>query len=152
MVKGLNQTELTVLIVEDDDGHADLIIDNLLETGIKNKIIRFKNGLEAWDFFNGRNPEYSFSTEDSYLLLLDIKMPKMSGIELLKRIKENEVFKTIPVIMLTTTDDDREIKECYRLGCNSYITKPIDFQQFSETLKRIGLFILIIKVSNVDII
>ncbi len=144
------QSEITILVVEDDDGHADLIIDNLNNAGVKNNIIRFCNGLETWEFFKGLHPTEKFCEDNSYLLLLDIRMPRMSGTELLKRIKEDSQLKTIPVIMLTTTDDEREIQECYRLGCNSYITKPIDFIQFSETLKRIGLFILIIRTARVD--
>lgn len=145
-----SQNEITILVVEDDDGHADLIIDNLADAGVKNQIIRFKNGMEAWEFFKGLNSEESFVEGKSYLMLLDIRMPKMSGTELLKKMKEDNQLKTIPVIMLTTTDDEREIQECYKLGCNSYITKPIEFQQFSETLKRIGLFILIIRAARVD--
>ena len=73
-------------------------------------------------------------------------MPKMDGVEVLQKIKSNEELKNLPVIMLTTTDDPREVEKCYALGCNIYITKPVDFLRFSETLKRLGLFIQVVKV------
>ena len=84
--------------------------------------------------------------DKSYLLLLDINMPIMDGVEVLSRMKESENLKAIPVIMLTTTDDPREIENCYQLGCNVYITKPVDFVEFAETLKRLGLFVQIVSV------
>jgi CheY-like chemotaxis protein len=73
-------------------------------------------------------------------------MPKMDGIEVLERIKSNDDFKNLPVMMLTTTDDPREVEKCYALGCNIYITKPVNFSKFAETLKRLGLFIQVVKV------
>jgi CheY-like chemotaxis protein len=82
----------------------------------------------------------------SYLLLLDINMPRMDGVEVLRRLKADESLKEIPVMMLTTTDDPREVEACYRIGCNIYITKPVDFQKFSETLKSLGLFLQVVKV------
>ena len=78
--------------------------------------------------------------------MLDINMPKMDGLEVLERIKGNDEFKNIPVLMLTTTDDPREVEKCYALGCNIYVTKPVNFLKFAETLKRLGLFIQVVKV------
>jgi len=83
-----------------------------------------------------------------YLLLLDINMPKMNGVEVLIRIKSDNELKDIPVIMLTTTDNPREIETCYTLGCNMYITKPVQFDKFAETLNRMGLFLQIVKILN----
>lgn len=140
----LNST-IVLMIVEDDDAHAELIQEHLAEVGIKNNIIRFNNGEEAWKFLNDKKER---NHNKSFLLLLDIRMPKMSGVELLAKMKSNEDLKKIPIIMLTTTDDDREIDECYRLGCNCYITKPLDFKKFTETLKRLGLFLQIIQLSK----
>lgn len=137
--------ELKILIAEDDDGHADLIIEGIKEVGVRNEIIRFANGLETWNFLDNIDKEDS-KKNHNYLLLLDINMPKMNGIEVLKRIKDDERLKTTPVIMLTTTDDPREVEACYQNGCNLYITKPIDFQKFAETLRRIGLFLQIVRV------
>jgi CheY-like chemotaxis protein len=82
--------------------------------------------------------------------LLDIRMPKMDGVELLRRIKAEPALHAMPVIMLTTTNDPREVKECYELGCNSYVTKPVNYQQFAEALTRLGLFILIMQVAPVN--
>lgn len=138
--------ELTILIAEDNDGHADLIMEGLKESGICNDIIRFVDGKQTWDFISGKGENIVVDKDKSYLLLLDINMPKMDGIEVLERIKSNEDLKNLPVIMLTTTDDPREVERCYSLGCNIYVTKPVDFLKFAETLKRLGLFIQVVKV------
>jgi CheY-like chemotaxis protein len=138
--------ELTILVAEDDDGHADLIMTGLKESGICNHMIRFIDGKQTWDFIAGKGKNIVLDKNKSYLLLLDINMPKMDGIEVLERIKNNDDFKNLPVMMLTTTDDPREVKKCYALGCNIYITKPVNFLKFAETLKRLGLFIQVVKV------
>jgi CheY-like chemotaxis protein len=138
--------ELTILIAEDDDGHAELIMEGLKESGVCNHMIRFADGEQTWDFISGKNENLGFDSSKAYLLLLDINMPKMDGLEVLQRIKDDENLKSLPVIMLTTTDDPREVEKCYALGCNIYITKPVDFLKFSETLKRLGLFIQVVKV------
>lgn len=138
--------ELTILIAEDDDGHADLIMTGLKESGICNHMIRFIDGKQAWDFVSGRGENTVLDKNQSYLLLLDINMPKMDGVEVLGRIKSDDELKNLPVMMLTTTDDPREVEKCYSLGCNIYITKPVDFSKFAETLKRLGLFIQVVKV------
>ena len=138
--------ELTILIAEDDDGHADLIMTGLKESGICNDMIRFIDGQQTWDFISGKDKNKGLDKEKSYLLLLDINMPKMDGIEVLERIKGDDDLKNLPVLMLTTTDDPREVEKCYALGCNIYVTKPVDFLKFAETLKRLGLFIQVVKV------
>lgn len=138
--------ELTILIAEDDDGHADLIMTGLRESGICNHMIRFIDGKQTWDFISGKGKRMGLDRAKSYLLLLDINMPVMDGIEVLERIKSSDDFRDLPVMMLTTTDDPREVEKCYALGCNIYITKPVDFLAFAETLKRLGLFIQVVKV------
>ncbi len=138
--------ELIILIAEDDDGHADLIIEGLLESGVKNHFIRFPDGEAVWEFLSRTGKNEIRDLSKNYLLLLDINMPKMDGIEVLRRIKTNEELKDIPIIMLTTTDDPREVEACYQIGCNVYITKPVDFIKFAETLKRLGLFLQIVKI------
>lgn len=138
--------EVVILIAEDDDGHAELISEGLRDSGLMNKIIRFVDGQEVVDFLMGTNDSDGFNKNNNYLLLLDINMPRMDGIEVLKIIKSEPTLKDIPVLMLTTTDDPREVENCYALGCNIYITKPVDFVKFAETLKRLGLFMQIIKV------
>jgi len=141
-----NYKEMIILIAEDDDGHAELIKEGLEESGVCNKIIRFRNGEEVWNFLARTGGKTERDKNKSYLLLLDINMPKMDGIEVLRRMKANGELKDIPIMMLTTTDDPREVEACYKLGCNMYITKPVDFVKFTETLKRLGLFIQVVKI------
>ncbi len=143
-------TEINVLIAEDDDGHALLIQEHLEDAGVHNPIRRFRDGAEAWDFLAGEGVGPQRAKRDSekaYLLLLDIRMPRMDGVEVLRRIKAHAELHALPVIMLTTTDDPREVAECYALGCNSYVTKPVNFADFSEVIKRLGLFISVIAVT-----
>jgi len=141
--------DVTVLIAEDDDGHADLIQELLKDVGVKNPILRFRDGRELLDFLENKNGRQDFKPGGAYLLLLDIRMPRMDGVQALRAIKENEKLKTLPIIMLTTTDDPREVQKCYQLGCNCYITKPVDFVQFSTVLRNLGLFLLIVKVPEI---
>jgi CheY-like chemotaxis protein len=141
-----NYKEIVILIAEDDDGHAELIKDGIKNSGVYNNIIRFSDGEEVLDFLSMSDIRNARKVDKDYLLLLDIKMPKIDGIEVLKKIKSDDELKDIPVIMLTTTDDPREVESCYKIGCNIYIVKPIDFLKFAETLKRLGLFIQIIKI------
>ncbi len=138
--------EMIILIAEDDDGHAELIKEGLEESGVCNQMIRFANGEEIWHFLAGTGDREVRDKSKTYLLLLDINMPRMDGVEVLKRMKGSEELKEIPVMMLTTTDDPREVEQCYKLGCNAYITKPVDFGDFTETLKRLGLFVQIVKL------
>lgn len=150
-----NSKAVTILIAEDDDGHAELICDNLLEAGINNPMIRFRNGQEALDFFFDTSPPGSSAAPrrqpgQAYMLLLDIRMPRVGGVEVLRQIKADPQLKNMPVIMLTTTDDPREIQNCYALGCSCYVTKPVDYQQFSEMLVRLGLFLLVVQVPSLN--
>jgi CheY-like chemotaxis protein len=143
-------SELNILIVDDDDGHATLIQEHLEDSGLHNPIRRFCDGVEVWNFLTGEGPGPHRDPGESYLLLLDIRMPKMNGVEVLRRIKSHETLHNLPIIMLTTTDDPREVAECYALGCNSYVTKPVSFDDFSDVIKRLGLFIAIIAVAPPD--
>lgn len=136
--------EVVILIADDDAGHARLIEKNLHRAGLHNSIKRFENGQEVLDYFFGDD---ALTIPDApYLLLLDIRMPKVDGVEVLRQIKENEQLRKMPVIMLTTTDDPREIERCHALGCNSYIVKPVDYDKFAEAIKNLGLFISLVEV------
>jgi len=139
--------EITVLIADDDDGHAMLIQEQLEDVGIHNTILRFRDGDEVVNFLSGSGGVRHRDPATPYLLLLDIRMPKMDGVEVLRHMKSHDELRSIPVIMLTTTDDPREVAECYALGCNSYVTKPVSFDAFSEVVKRLGLFISVIAVA-----
>jgi len=141
-----SQKDIIILIAEDDDGHAELIIEGLRETGLKNEIVRFPDGLELWDYLHLQCRDEMLENNQEFLILLDINMPRMDGITVLEKIKNDICLKDIPVMMLTTTDDPREVERCYQLGCNVYITKPIEFIKFAEILQRLGLFLQIIKI------
>jgi len=145
------KNEVTILIAEDDDGHAELIIDNLRDSGLTNEIIRFVDGQEAMDFLNGaQGSQQVRQSGKAYLLLLDIRMPRVDGVEVLRRVKADPALHKIPIIMLTTTDDPREVKNCYELGCSCYITKPVDYDRFSEMLNRLGLFLMVVQVPDIN--
>jgi CheY-like chemotaxis protein len=137
--------EMIILIAEDDDGHAELIQEGLRESGVCNQMIRFADGEAIWQFLSNVG-DNARDKNKAYLILLDINMPKMSGVEVLKQIKSRDDLKDIPVMMLTTTDDPREVEQCYHLGCNIYITKPVDFSKFATTLHRLGLFVQVVSI------
>jgi CheY-like chemotaxis protein len=140
--------EVTILIADDDPGHVRLIERNLQRSGLRNPVEHFENGQEILDFLFRTGPR---QREDGthYLLLLDIRMPKVDGVETLRRIKEDPELKKIPVIMLTTTDDPREVERCHALGCNNYIVKPVDYDKFSEAIKHLGMFVALVQVPEV---
>lgn len=137
---------VTILVAEDDDGHAQLITDLIVESGIKNPIIRFADGEELITFL--RKPD--LGPVRSCVLLLDIRMPRMDGVEVLRTMKADPRLKAIPVIMLTTTDDPREIQGCYDLGCNCYITKPLEFDRFVNALRQLGMFLLLMQLPELS--
>ena len=137
--------EVIVLIADDDIGHARLIEKNLQRAGLHNAIERFENGQEILDYLFRRGPRVR-AADASYLLLLDIRMPKVDGIEVLRQIKNDSELKKIPVLMLTTTDDPREVERSHALGCNNYVVKPVDYEKFSDAIKHLGMFVSLIQV------
>jgi CheY-like chemotaxis protein len=138
--------EVVILIAEDDDGHARLIEKNLSRAGLHNPIERFHNGQQILDFLFRRGPGRHRAEETSYLLLLDIRMPQVDGVEVLRQIKEDVELRKMPVIMLTTTDDPREVERCHALGCSTYIVKPVVYEKFADAINRMGLFISLVQV------
>ncbi len=142
--------EMTILIAEDDIGHASLIMKNLRRAGITNEILHFQDGQQILDYLFGKGGQTPFANGVPYLLLLDIRMPKMDGVEVLSQIKAHPQLKTMPVIMLTTTDDPREVERCYKLGCSSYVAKPIDYDKFTEAIRQLGLFLMVVEVPTID--
>jgi len=142
--------EIHIIIAEDDDGHAALIKKNLRRAGINNDIVRFADGQQVLDFFFRKGEGPHRTSGDSYLLLLDIRMPKVDGVEVLRQLKEDAELRKVPVIMLTTTDDPREVEHCHLLGCSNYITKPVDYEKFVNTIRQLGLFLTIVKVPAVN--
>jgi len=142
--------EVVILIAEDDEGHASLIRKNLKRAGVSNEIHHFKDGQETLDFLMGTNNGHHRKSGTAYLLLLDIRMPKVDGVEVLRQIKDDEELRKMPVIMITTTDDPREVENCHRLGCSNYITKPIDYEKFVESIKQLGLFLMVVEVPSIN--
>ena len=139
---------ILIVLVEDDDGHATLVERNLKRAGLANGIQRLKDGQEAIDFVLGKGAYSGLSTPHSMLILLDIKMPRVDGVEVLRQLKSNPQTALVPVIILTTTDDPREIDRCYELGCSVYITKPVDYQAFVEAINRLGLFLQVVRIPD----
>lgn len=141
----MNPTTPTILIVDDDEGHAILIRDNLEAAGLSNRIQHFRDGQAVLDFFATTRPR----ANETYIVLLDIRMPKVDGIEVLRRLKADPHLRKLPVIMLTTTDDAREVERCHQIGCSGYIQKPVDYDKFAEAIRRIGLFVPLLLVPQV---
>jgi len=140
--------DVTILLVEDDPGHTRLIEKNLRRANIKNEIAFATNGQEALDYLFCEG-EYANNIHGSHLLvMLDLNMPVLDGYQVLERMKKDERTKRIPVVILTTTDDSREVARCYELGCNVYITKPVDYEQFCEAIRRLGLFLLVVTIPD----
>ncbi len=138
--------EVQIILAEDDEGHAGLIKKNLTRAGVINRLIHFKNGQELLDFLflKGEGPHRE--PDHPYLLLLDIRMPRVDGVQALSTIKKDAELCKIPVIMLTTSDNPREIELCHSIGCSNYITKPVEYENFAATIKQIGLFLTIVQV------
>ena len=140
--------DVTILIAEDDEGHFSLIKKNLMRAGIYNEIVRFSNGQEVLDFLFKSPPAPEADTR-AYLLLLDIRMPKVDGIKVLEAIKEDEQLRKIPVIMVTTTDDPKEVDRCHSLGCSAYFVKPIEYDDFVDAVRKVGQFLSILSVPQI---
>jgi CheY-like chemotaxis protein len=140
--------DVNILIAEDDAGHARLIERSLERAGFCNPVQRFENGQEILDFLFRRG-EGLRRQEAAYLLLLDIRMPRVDGVEVLRQIKADANLRRIPVIMLTTTDDPREVERCHDIGCSSYVVKPVDGDKFGEAIRHLGLYLSVVQVPDV---
>ncbi|TAK61329.1 response regulator [Methylobacter sp.] len=142
------ESQFVTIIIEDDPGHLKLIEKNLRRGGLENHSIKaFENGQQALEFLR-KSGDFENNPIDRCILLLDINMPVMNGVELLRILKHDNRLRDIPVIILTSTDDQREIDECYSLGCNLYVPKPVEFNQFSEVVRELGLMIGLIAVPS----
>jgi len=143
-------TELSqpILLVEDDPGHVLLIEKNLRRAGVTNEIIKLDDGGRAVEFLFREGEFAAASNPMPLLILLDLNLPVLNGLQVLQRIKADERTRRIPVVMLTTTDSQQEITRCYDLGCNIYIVKPVDYVKFSETIRNLGLFLSTVKTPD----
>lgn len=139
-----------ILIVEDDEGHAILVRQNFEACGLHNRTEHFRDGQAVLDFFFQPGAGRAAQAGEMYLVLLDIRLPKIDGIEVLRRLKADPELRKLPVIMLTTTDDVREVERCHQLGCNVYIQKPVDYEKFTEAIRRLGQFMSLLLVPQMN--
>ena len=142
--------EGVILIAEDDEGHFELIKRSLQRAGVCNQILRFADGQETLDFLFVRGDGPKRESDKEYLLLLDIRMPKIDGVEVLGKLKQDPELKKIPVIMLTTTDDPRTVERCHKLGCSVYIVKPVEYQDFADAVRKIGLLLSVVEIPQIS--
>lgn len=144
----LRTQEVTILLAEDDLGHARLIEKNLRRSNIQNDLLTVSDGQQALDYILGEGTFEGSERRFPLLVLLDLNLPVVDGYEVLRRLKADNRTRRIPVIVLTTTDDSREIKRCYELGCNAYMTKPVEYGQFAEAIRKLGLFLSVVMIPN----
>lgn len=142
--------DITILLAEDDEGHANLVQRNLKRAGVANHVVHVVDGQCALDFVRREGQFAGRANREHLLLVLDINMPRVDGVEVLRQIKADETTAGIPVIMLTTTDDPREVQRCYQYGCSVYVTKPVEYDTFVDAIRRLGLFLQIVQVPRQD--
>jgi CheY-like chemotaxis protein len=135
---------LEVLLVEDDPDDLELTLHALQEARITNPIHVARDGEEALDYIFGRGPFAARETSRPRVILLDLKLPKVDGLQVLRQIKADTRTKGIPVVILTSSSEERDLIEGYRLGANSYIQKPVDFAQFQSTIRELGYYWLVV--------
>ncbi|MDR3375656.1 MAG: response regulator [Ancalomicrobiaceae bacterium] len=139
---------VVIVMIEDDDGHARLIDINIRRAGVTNEIQSFRDGSSALKFL--RSPAVRANQDQSYLILLDLNLPDMTGIDILAKLKADETLRRSPIIVLTTTDDQREIQRCYDLGANVYITKPLNYDSFAHAIRQLGLFLSVMQIPEAN--
>jgi Response regulators consisting of a CheY-like receiver domain and a winged-helix DNA-binding domain len=135
-----------IVMVEDDLGHAKLIEKNIRRANIANDIAHFADGGSALDYLFSAD----VATHEPLLILLDLNLPDMQGTDILARVKGDERLRRALVVVLTTTDDKAEIQRCYDLGCNVYITKPVEYESFSTAIKQLGLFLSVMQAPDIE--
>jgi len=142
-----DQQAVNIVMVEDDEGHARLIEKNIRRAGISNRIFHFLDGTSALEFLE--ESQEGPVRNGPALVLLDLNLPDMSGTDILAKIKANDSpLRRTPVVVLTTTDDKVEIQRCYDLGCNVYITKPVNYESFAQAIRQLGLFLAVIQLPD----
>jgi two-component system response regulator len=141
----MENTEVEILLVDDNPNDAEMTIRAFKKNNIANNLVHLTNGADALDFifgtgsFTGRNTDIH-----PQIMLLDLKMPKVDGIDVLRKVKSDERTKIIPIVVLTSSQEDPDIQTCYQLGVNSYIVKPVDFGNFIKAVSELGLYWLVL--------
>jgi CheY-like chemotaxis protein len=137
-----------ILLVDDDEHHTELVVEALRAGGLTNRIISVETGQAALEYFfhnaNSQQPRWNDLRDCPCLVILDLRLPDMEGLAVLKRLKQDRVFELIPVMILTTSADERDIKRGYDLQANAYLTKPVDFKEFAEKVRQAGIFWVLI--------
>jgi CheY-like chemotaxis protein len=139
--------DVVLLVAEDEDGHFTLIHKNLRRAGLQNRILRFMDGQQVIDFFG----DTGNLSRNQYILLLDLRLPKVGGLEVLEFLKSHAEWKKIPTIILTSADACQDVERCHELGCALYIVKPIEYDAFIEAILRIGAFLDVITVPQITL-
>lgn len=147
-----SKKKFNILVAEDDDGHFVLIKKNLQKMGFQSRILRFSDGQQILDFLYMRGDGLKRQPNDVYLMILDIRMPKVDGDEVLKIIRADDQLKDIPVIMLTTSSDEEVMEKCMELGCKAYVVKPMLYSDFEGAVQEVGLSLLlsVLEMSGAD--
>lgn len=141
---------VTIVMIEDDEGHARLIERNIRRAGVTNEIMPFADGSSALAYLMGEDGSGAVNAGRALLVLLDLNLPDTTGVAILEQLKSNVHLKRSPVVILTTTDDEREIQRCYDLGANVYITKPVNYEGFANAIRQLGLFVSVMQVPAAD--
>lgn len=136
---------IEILLVEDNDNDVELTLRAFKRHNLTNQIHVARDGAEALEFlFRGGDQGVRAVSEGLRVILLDLKLPKVSGLEVLREIKSHGTLKTIPIVVLTSSAEEPDIEKCYKLGANSYIVKPVDFDRFTEAVRELGLYWLLL--------
>lgn len=133
-----------ILLVDDSPRDRELALDALREYNLANEVVALRDGAEALDYLYRRGEFASRTDEDPAVILLDLKMPKVDGLEVLRQIKGDPQLKVIPIVMMTSSREDQDLVNSYRLGVNAYVVKPLSFHEFIEAIKVLGAFWLVL--------
>jgi len=140
----MNYKDAEILLVEDNPHDVELTLRSLQKHNLANRVQVVKDGAEALDFIFNTTGSFAEQANHLKVILLDLKLPKVSGLEVLQRLKQEERTRSIPVVILTSSHEDRDIQECYRLGVNSYVVKPLEFEAFAKTVAEMGFYWLLV--------
>lgn len=133
-----------ILLVEDDPNDIELTLTTLSENNLANEITVARDGVEALDYLYCRGAFAQRSTGNPVVILLDLKLPKLDGLQVLRQLKADEHMRLIPIVILTSSKESRDLAECYQLGVNAYVVKPVRFAEFVEVIRQIGIFWVLI--------
>ena len=141
---------VTIVMIEDDEGHALLIERSIRRAGVSNELVPCASGGEGLDYLLGLDGSGEVSAKKHLLILLDLNLPDMNGMAVLEKLKANQHTRRSPVVVLTTTEDPREMQRCYDLGANVYVTKPVEYERFANAIRQLGLFFAVMQIPETN--